>query len=64
MQQLTGLIPYLVRMIEMPGNGPKKKETVLQAAREICKQIGIYSPFIDIALSILIDGVVAIINPK
>ncbi|HNV06800.1 MAG TPA: hypothetical protein PKH64_11815 [Petrotogaceae bacterium] len=64
MQQLTGLIPYLVSMIEMPGNGSKKKETVLQAAREICKQAGIYSPFIEIALSVLIDGVVAIINPK
>ena len=42
----------------------KKKEIVMQALREFLKSIGKYSPFLDIILSVLIDGVVALLFPK
>jgi hypothetical protein len=51
-------------MVEMPGNGKKKKAIVMQALREFLKSIGKYSPFLDIILSVLIDGVVALLFPK
>ena len=64
MKEIVGLIPDLVSMVEMPGNGKKKKEIVMQSLREFLKSIGKYSPFLDIILSVLIDGVVALLFPK
>ena len=64
LKEIVGLIPDLVRMVEMPGNGKKKKEIVMQALREFLKSIGKYSPLLDIILSVLIDGVVALLFPK
>lgn len=64
LKEIIGLIPDLVRMVEMPGNGKKKKEIVMQAIREFLKSIGKYSPILDIVISVLIDGVVALLFPK
>ncbi|PNR88764.1 hypothetical protein CN13_06405 [Petrotoga sp. HKA.pet.4.5] len=64
MKEIVGLIPDLVKMVEVPGNGKKKKEIVLNAVREFLKSIGKYSPIMDLIISILIDGVVAILFPK
>jgi hypothetical protein len=64
LKEIVGLIPDLVSMVEMPGNGKKKKAIVMQALREFLKSIGKYSPFLDIILSVLIDGVVALLFPK
>ncbi|PNR87412.1 hypothetical protein X925_09495 [Petrotoga sp. 9T1HF07.CasAA.8.2] len=64
MKEIVGLIPDLVQMVEVPGNGKKKKEIVLNAVREFLKSIGKYSPIMDLIISILIDGVVALLFPK
>jgi len=64
LKEIVGLIPDLVSMVEMPGNGKKKKAIVMEALREFLKSIGKYSPFLDIILSVLIDGVVALLFPK
>ncbi|MBL5982124.1 hypothetical protein NAAC61_08955 [Petrotoga sp. 8T1HF07.NaAc.6.1] len=64
MKEIVGLIPDLVKMVEVPGNGKKKKEIVLNAVREFLKSIGKYSPIMDLIISILIDGVVALLFPK
>ena len=64
MKEIVGLIPDLVKMVEVPGNGKKKKEIVLNAVREFLKSIGKYSPIMDLIISIHIDGVVALLFPK
>ncbi len=64
MKEIVGLIPDLVKMVEVPSNGKKKKEIVLNAVREFLKSIGKYSPIMDLIISILIDGVVALLFPK
>ncbi|PNR95878.1 hypothetical protein [Petrotoga olearia] len=64
MKEIVGLIPDLVKMVEVPGHGKKKKEIVLNAVREFLKSIGKYSPIMDLIISILIDGVVALLFPK
>jgi hypothetical protein len=64
MKEIVGLIPDLVKMVEVPGNGKKKKEIVLNAVREFLKSIGKYSPIMDLIISILIDGVVGLLFPK
>lgn len=64
MQNVMGIIPDLIKMVEIPGHGEEKKEIVMNAIREILKALKIYHPILDIALSIIIDGLVKIIFPK
>ncbi|MDN5342763.1 hypothetical protein OF820_08970 [Oceanotoga sp. DSM 15011] len=64
MQNVIGIIPDLIKMVEIPGHGEEKKEIVMNAIREILKALKIYHPILDIALSIIIDGLVKIIFPK
>lgn len=64
MREIVGLIPDLVRMVEVPGHGKEKKNIVMKAIREFLKSIGKYSPIMDLIISILIDGVVALLFPK
>ncbi|HOO75910.1 MAG TPA: hypothetical protein PLS66_11510 [Tepiditoga sp.] len=62
MNEITGLIPNLVKMVEIPGNGEMKKQIVMTAVKEIMKKMGILNPFTEIAVSVMIDGVVKLLN--
>jgi|LSQX01.2.fsa_nt_gb hypothetical protein len=64
METVTGILPFLIKLVECPGHGQEKKELVKNAMLAILDKLNIKIPFIDFILSALIDGLVEIMFPK
>jgi hypothetical protein len=63
METVTGILFFLIKLVECPGHGQEKK-LVKNAMLAILDKLNIKIPFIDFILSVLIDGLVEIMFPK
>jgi hypothetical protein len=64
MDQIIGILPNIMKIVEIPGNGERKKKVVMNAIIHLLKKLKLYHPYMEILLSILIDELVKILFPK
>jgi hypothetical protein len=64
MDQIVGVLPNIMKIVEIPGNGERKKKVVMNAVVHLLKKLNIYHPYMEILLSILIDELAEILFPK
>lgn len=64
MDQIVGILPNIMKIVEIPGNGERKKKVVMNAIIHLLKKLNIYHPYMEILLSILIDELAKILFPK